>query len=1014
MNDNASPDLFVDESPAAVRTSRMLTAMAIVILACNCLLTSPGSFSEAHQQDTSLLKPVVTALGLGGAFPTPRGIEIRDMIYFCGAALIALVAGVRLMISSRRPRIALDDLLDVRRRASSPMFWWFVLLLASAISTYYSNAPEVCRGQSIIRFMHAAWWWPLAALLVPRHVPRLASALLIILTLLGAVGIWYFVKRNLPDTRLQYPIGNELWLGACLLPGIFVALGLAMARWKSDGGAADASAEKEAAARVRLPVVVIAICGVVVIAALALTRSRSAAVGIAAGVCAIAFLCAQKRNRLWAVLVCLILALAGAMFVQSLRVHGVMGQRAHSIRARLDHEWPYALSLFEQKPVAGHGDGAYSMLAGQFARQEQLDDPAILSFDEWSWVGRAHNEYLELLADLGLIGMVSFIMAIIVTLYCATKFCDRRRDDPKGAAERWLVIGLAAAFFALAAEEFSNVAFREPGMPPIWLSVWAMLWAMVRSTRGDVDIEKDEHRRLGIPAVRLTGTAIGMGAVALLIFAVQNWRAERAVFEAQQALKDNQFAAAIEKTDFAAMHTLHPFRNLIARVYGITARSAEFAAALHASDDPPGDAVMEIGRQGIMRIDEMQKIAPRFLRLSRLEADLSLNLSRAHERLGEMVYARDMGRRFAEAMTRYRADEPFNEALVVDLWRARPDASVNERLEWLRCLLRWGEFDATFVQLLNDIAMRPDFAQSLNDLFNVAMRDRERPPSQWQDRLTPETFRVAGLLQAVFSGNPAQGAEFAMQAAVLYEAAGPRLFAAHSAALHEAVRYKFSADPINEAQENLATLADAYALLDKRVPPTQPLPEALGETRLRVLLGAAREHDAKAQLDKLQPDAKEPIERRLAVAYRMLAEQFIERAEHGETALAWARRSIALGPDLPDAYAVAAWILLRRGDDAEALQAVRDFLARAPDKEMAYRYLGLMETRLPGGGIWTTLRETIADYPPPALQPNASQPTTTEPGAIQPGEDDVSDIEPTTHRFSVPEEGAGEAAIALS
>ncbi len=981
MNDNAACDLFVDDSPAAVRTSQILTILAIVALAGNCLLTSPVRFSEAHQQDTSLLKPVVTALGLGGAFPTPRGIEIRDLIYFCGAALLALAAGIRLMTSSRRPRIAFDDLFDVRRRASSPMFWWFVLLLVAAISTYYSHAPEICRGQAIIRFMHAAWWWPLAALLLPRHVPRLASALLIILAILGGVGIWYFVERNLPGTRVKYPIGNELWLGACLLPGVFLAIGLGAARWKWNDAKADRADDEPAPARVSLPIIVSIVCGLLVIGALWLTRSRSAAVGLAAGAAVVVVLCAQRQNRLWAVLVCLILAMAGAMFVQSLRVHGEMGQRAHSVRARLDHEWPYALTLFYQKPIAGHGDGAYSMLAGQYAREEQLDDPAVLSFDGWSWVGRAHNEYLELLADLGLIGMISFIMAIVMTLYVATKFCDRRRDDPQRAAERWLVIGLAAAFFALAVEEFSSIAFREPGMPPIWLSVWAMLWAMVRTTRGEADVEKDEERRIGIPTVRLTGTAIGMGAVALLIFSVQNWRAERAQFESKQALDGGEYKAAADSADFSATHTLHPFRNLISRVYGIDARSAQVATGLHASNDPPSEAIMEIGRQAVVRIDEMQRQAPRFLQLSRMEADLALNLSRAHERLGEMQYARNMAKRYAEAMTRYRADEPFNEDVVLRLWQIRLDASAHERLDWLRALLRRGEFDATFVQLLAYTTARPEFSQSWSDLLNIAMQDRERSPSQWQDRLTPETFRIAGILKSIFAGDPGEGAKYALQAAGLYQVAGPRLFSAHSAALHETVRYRFSADPAGGTDESLELLAEAYAVLATRLPPTEPLPDALGETRLNVLLGAQREEDATAQINKLMPDAEEPIELRLAKAYCLLARAFRDRPEHAEVALSWLRRANELAPDLADGHAVAAWFLLRRGDDAAALEEVKAFLEREPAREPAYRYLAEMEAKFPGSGIWTTLRETIPDYPPATTQP-AVEETTKTPAAL--------------------------------
>ena len=231
-SDTPSPELLVDDSPAARRTSIALAVVAAIALFGNCLLTSPRAFSQAHQQDSSLLKIVVGALALtgpdssAGAFPTYRGVEIRNLFFFLGAAALALIAAFRLVSTDRRPRATGDDLLDFRRRAASPYFWWLILLLVSVLSSTFSHAPDVCKGQSIMRFLALAWWWPLAALLAPRQVARLSGALVAALGLTAAVGLWYYAERNRPGTALSYPVGNELWFGACLLPGVFVALGL--------------------------------------------------------------------------------------------------------------------------------------------------------------------------------------------------------------------------------------------------------------------------------------------------------------------------------------------------------------------------------------------------------------------------------------------------------------------------------------------------------------------------------------------------------------------------------------------------------------------------------------------------------------------------------------------------------------------------------------------------------------------------------------------------------------------
>ena len=187
MQSDTSTDLLVDDSAAARRTGAALIAVAAVALIGNCLLTSPYGFSDRHHKDTSLLKPVVTALALDGAFPTARYPEIKNLIFYTGAVVLALIAALRLVSTDRRPRISGDDLLDFRRRAASPYFWWILLLITSVISSVFSDAPDICKGQTIIRFLHLAWWWPRAALHAPRHLPQLAVSRLVARGLTGTL-----------------------------------------------------------------------------------------------------------------------------------------------------------------------------------------------------------------------------------------------------------------------------------------------------------------------------------------------------------------------------------------------------------------------------------------------------------------------------------------------------------------------------------------------------------------------------------------------------------------------------------------------------------------------------------------------------------------------------------------------------------------------------------------------------------------------------------------------------------
>jgi O-antigen ligase len=990
METQPLPALGLRENRGASRVSGVLWVVAGLALTGNCLLNSPGRFSEQHYQDRSALRSVVEALALGGAYPTIRGVEIRDLMFFMGAAALAFLGGFRLLLPDYPARLSADDLLDFRARASSPCFWWCMLLLVSVVSSVFSHAPQVCKGQTIIRFMQAAWWYPLALFLSHRHVRRLAIWLGALLGVLAILALWYHYQR--PQPRLGYPMGNELFLAACLLPGLFLAFGFLgdrLCAWRGrptagsfpTEGAAPAveATDPPPAARRPVSIAPIAICvlgATVILLALCFTRSRSALVGLLAGAATIIFFAAPRKGRPLVVLATVVLALVGALAVQHLRAEGVMGQRAHSIRARLDYEWPYALALFFQKPVAGQGDGAYAMLAGQIAREEQLDDPRVSGFDESNWPAHADNEFLELLADLGLAGMFAFAAAIALTLYWALRWCDRRRleGDPQG--DRWLVIGLASGLIAVALEECSDVALRMPGLPPIFLTIWAALWAVVKSARLQKTAPQAGGQPLGPSALRLTGTVACLLAAALGVCGISNWRGALAQYRATTDLQQHEYAEAARQADQAVRGLLDSFQRLASQVYAAWARSLQFDQILAQSEAPPAEADLEPARAALMQLDWLKRAAPRFLRAARLEADLSLNLSRAHARRGEAAFARDYYLRCVQALEQHRADEPFRFEAVADLWRARPNARAVERLWWLRCLLRNGEIETGFVRLFRELANQEDFDAAMSDLLNVAAADQSRPPRQWADRLSPETFRVAALDRALLADQPQEAARLAEQAEGLYRKAGPRLFAPHAAALHEMVRYSFDADPVKGTAENLSRLAEAQTVAVAPAEPTTPLPAALGYTRVRVLLAAGREGEAEIQIRALRSDGRLSMSEALADGYLSIASQFADRVASAELALHWAQRAAELAPELPEVHAVMIRLFLRKGQDAAALEAAERYLRSEANGETTHRFLGILESRYPGSTVWAELRRRHADLPsPPSTQPEARPPT---------------------------------------
>ncbi|MCG8405547.1 MAG: O-antigen ligase family protein [Phycisphaerales bacterium] len=984
----------------------------------NCLLTSPRAFSAQHQDDTSLLRVIISLSALTSpsaqepAFPTARGIEIRNLIFYGGAAMLALVAGLWLIGSGRKHRLSTDDLFDLRERASGPYFWWALLLLVSVITSVFSHAPDVSKGQVVIRFMQFAWWCPLAALLAPRHVRVLMIVLLIGVASMAAIGIWHYTIRLAPEwlsapfsatlPRLSYPIGNETWFGACLLPAVFIISGLAQERWATSFRGASRR-------RPWLSVAGLLVVLLLVLAALLLTQARSAGwFGLAAGIFAfIVFLFPSRQIRLVIVLIGLLAAIGGTKKVQQLRTTGVMGQRAHSIRSRLDYEWPYALQMFYQKPVGGHGEGGYAMLAGQIARSDQLEDPSVIAIEE-RWPAHAHNEWLQLLADVGVAGMLGFLVAIGLTLYWAMRYCDRLKKDPSGKGRRWLAISLAAALIAMAVEEGSNMALREPGFPPIFLTVWAALWALVGKERRVLKTE--EAASSDGRVMQLSGAAVTLVALMLGYLAIQDWRAARARFDGVAQTKGDRSKEAAKAIDFAESYTLDPMQKLLTRLDSVDARIVGLERMLHKSDTVPTDADLKIAQDALIKLNQLNQAAPRFLQVSKMAWRLSSFLADAHRRRGDLQNANGYDEQRLLALRQYREDEPFNlgivEVLCQDprmvaararLWQRSRDASVvhrhlRERLQWLQSLLRRREIDDPFVRIVQNYRQIRGSKGLMDGLVDVAKRDLELPVAKWGNPLSPETLRIEALGKWL-EGRPEEAMLLAKQSIAMYEKAGPRLFVAHAAAIREAVRYQFFADPMSETDAMLTELARANEILTgvRDEDGTRPLKGALGQLRLWILLAADRP-ESDAQLETLFAADDSPESKLLARAYTKLSGHFTLSPKHGDQAIRWARRAIELWPEMSDAHLMLMGSLLQRGQDLQALAEANRVIELIPEKETAFAKLQLAEAQWPNSGLWAELRRNHPDYP--AQTPGIAPTTTTQSADEDESKGDGTDTNP--------------------
>lgn len=151
-------------------------------------------------------------------------------------------------------------------------------------------------------------------------------------------------------------------------------------------------------------------------AALVLTQSRGGLLACAAmlmvGAC---FFAPDRKARMRRVAIvavaCVIAAAVAGFFFQ--RLAEIDDSTAVSRLAI----WGAALSVFGRTPVLGAGFGNLRNMLGSV-----LGLPA-------NWAGDAHNLYLELLAETGIVGLVAFLFLVIVALRMALQQYRNAEDE---------------------------------------------------------------------------------------------------------------------------------------------------------------------------------------------------------------------------------------------------------------------------------------------------------------------------------------------------------------------------------------------------------------------------------------------------------------------------------------------------------------------------------------------------------------------------------------------------------
>ncbi len=996
------PSVLRIADPDAIRPRHVvMIILVIVTVGGGALLLSasdPDVFRDGavDWQEQSPLRAVVELLCLGYQFPTNYAGDVKNYILGLGSGLALLALGIALVARGRsadeaaqaKPRNqpapteanANDESPPTDTKPQmAPLLAAQVLIVLylgwTLLSSAWSSAPGLSLGAGVLLTIQLLWSLAIGNGLNPKAARIAARIVLTISTFAATIAIWYFMERNW-RLRAKFPFGNPTFLAAALIPGILL-------------GVAYLCELIERARRGRpmsqVPLMIAALAAVGVTGwAFYLTGSRGGAVGLVFGLLAMAMFALRGRARWLPVVLAVLLAVGGSWYF--LRSSEAGGGRGVTIRLRLA-AWQYALDMVSDKPLLGHGRGGFTLLGDAYAVNDVLADPEALK----TRIAHVHNEWLEVMVDVGSIGLVLIAVALVLSIKAGLL---AMRATPH-RAERWTLVALLGGLVALIVEESFGVGLRVSGVATMFFTMLGLIWALsgYRAT-GLVD------RIASLKQGRIAGAVVcGFLGIGALLATQRDFSAARLAHEVGTKFRENDFDALFPLAR-GAVGRLDPQRSLLNRFrlseshllaaewFGARAHDREKRAY---TEDPVNQRLQFLAnedyglsndhcRQGIDSLDILTTQSPGFINHGvlayRLHLALANNPPVREDPAQQLAELRDAGLAIQVELQRQPFDPEIAAAYVIALLSldgANVDRSVLN--EALARPLRYRSIESAYVDLLmqDNVAaivnssIEPDAAAEPAAAHSETSPAKANEPAEtW----LPERLRLACAARFL-RGDHKTAVPLLERAVRLYENMPiPRPLGA-AACVAELADGRFFADPF-----------DAESALNIAQQAVDMTPKSLNGRKLalRILtrmvdyhLALGDEHIAVSLLRETGPPNADQalIVQELAARYIRLCKTFLEPVVVGPPApdarpdrmtqlRRWSARSIELNSSDPEAYLVASELSVRDGNDAAVAAHLLHAIQRGLDPGATLQSLSVALDRFPKSEPLNQLRAKLS------------------------------------------------------
>jgi tetratricopeptide (TPR) repeat protein/O-antigen ligase len=205
--------------------------------------------------------------------------------------------------------------------------------------------------------------------------------------------------------------------------------------------------------------------------------------------------------------------------------------------------WEDTFRLIFDRPVLGVGTGNYEFNIPNHLSRESLEIKSGMEVETGveHMIFRAHNEYLEVWSETGLIGLSIFVILLVQILRSVFGLLlgyVRGKEEP-------LVVGLAAAILATLTHSLFSSNFQNPASATVFWVVVGFVWTF--------SVAPDNRRRLGLlktSSDRFSFGLVAAGVCVVLLTCFHGYRMRQGAImfqDARRLIQNGAYAEALNK-----------------------------------------------------------------------------------------------------------------------------------------------------------------------------------------------------------------------------------------------------------------------------------------------------------------------------------------------------------------------------------------------------------------------------------------------------------------------------------